>query len=124
MATIRVLIAEPHETIRQSLSSVMEAFPDIEKVGETNNGYETIRLCEELQPDVLLIGLSLQDLDSLVTTRLIYEKPRHPRIIMIDGLYGEEHEDSARKAGVDVYLTLQTGVNDTVEAIRASTSQS
>jgi DNA-binding NarL/FixJ family response regulator len=120
VTTIRVLIAQPHDMIREGLASMIEGMSDIETVGETANGYETIRLCEELKPHVLLIGLSLHELDSLVATRLIYEKPNRPYIIMIDGLYGEEHEGSARKAGVDAYFTLETSVTDILEAIRSS----
>jgi DNA-binding NarL/FixJ family response regulator len=120
MTAIRVLIAHPHDMIRESLISMIDGMSEIEMVGETANGPETIRLCEELKPDVLLIGLSLNGLDSLVTTRLVYEKPDRPYIIMIDGLYGEEHEDSARKAGVDAYFTLDASVADVVNEIRTS----
>jgi DNA-binding NarL/FixJ family response regulator len=120
MTAIRVLIAQPHDMIRESLISMIEGITDIETVGETASGPETIRLCEELKPDVLLIGLSLHELDSLVTIRLIYDKPNRPYIIMIDGLYGEEHEASSLKAGVDVYFTLENSVDDIVDAIRAS----
>jgi DNA-binding NarL/FixJ family response regulator len=120
VAAIRVLIAQPHERIRDGLSSMIEGISDMETVGQTANGHETIRLCKELKPDVLLIGLYLQELDSLVTTRLIYETPDRPYIIMIDGLYGEEHEGSARKAGVDAYFDLETSVTDIIDEIRAS----
>ena len=120
MTAIRVLIAQPHDMIRESLASMFEGMNDIETVGQTASGPETIRMCEELKPDVLLIGLYLHDLDSLVTTRLIYEKPNRPYIIMIDGLYGEEHEGSARKAGVDAYFSLETSATDIIDEIRAS----
>jgi DNA-binding NarL/FixJ family response regulator len=117
---IRVLIAEPHEMIRSSLISAIEAFNDFEKVGDTGDGYEALRLCEELKPDVLLLGLYTREMDGLTTTRLMREKPNCPFIIMIDGLWGEEHEDSALEAGVNVYFTLETSVNDIVKAIRAA----
>jgi two-component system, NarL family, response regulator LiaR len=120
MPVIRVLIAHPHDMIRESLISMIAGMSEMEMVGETANGPEAIRLCDALNPDVLLIGLYLNGLDSLVTTRLIYEKSDRPYIIMIDGLYGEEHEGSARKAGVDAYFTLDASISDIVNEIRTS----
>lgn len=117
---IRLLVAEPHEMVRTSLIALIDAFDDITLVGETQDGYETLSLCQELQPDVVLISLYLNKLDGILTTKRICETPAHPYIIMLDGLLGQEHEKAAYDAGVNVYLTQEATTDEIVAAIRAS----
>jgi two-component system, NarL family, response regulator LiaR len=120
---IRLLVAEPHEMVRTSLIALIDTVDDITLVGEATDGYETLRLCQELQPDVVLISLYLNKLDGILTTQRICEIPEHPYIIMLDGLLGQEHEKSAFDAGVNVYLTQETSTDTILAAIRASVHQ-
>jgi DNA-binding NarL/FixJ family response regulator len=117
---IRILIAEPHEMVRTSLITLINNFEDITLVGEAQDGYETLELCQELQPDVVLISLYLNKLDGILTTQRLCETPDHPYIIMLDGLLGQEHEKAASDAGVNVYLTQETTTEAIVDAIRAT----
>jgi two-component system response regulator DesR len=117
---IRLLVAEPHEMVRTSLLAMVDVNDDIALVGEADDGYETLRLCQELQPDVVLISLYLNKLDGILTAQRLCETPDHPYIVMLDGLLGQEHEQAAAEAGVNVYLTQETTTEEIVAAIRAS----
>jgi DNA-binding NarL/FixJ family response regulator len=120
---IRLLVAEPHEMVRTSLIALIDNVDDITLVGEADDGYETLRLCQELQPSVVLISLYLNKLDGILTSQHICEIPDHPYIIMLDGLLGQEHEQAAYDAGVNVYLTQETTTETILAAIRDSVHQ-
>ena len=116
---IRVLIAEPHFSVRASLSILMSAFEDMYKVGEVANGVEAIRQCVELQPDVLLLGAAFADIDGLDVARAVAQTARPPFIILLGGPQGEGHEQAALNAGVNVYFTAQARGYDVIDAIQA-----
>ncbi|MEO8606363.1 MAG: response regulator transcription factor [Chloroflexota bacterium] len=120
---IRLLVAEPHEMVRTSLIALINVYDDITLVGEAQDGYEALSLCQELQPDVVLISLYLNKLDGILTTQRLCETPDHPYIVMLDGLLGQEHEKAAFDAGVNVYLTQESTTDDIVASIRASIQQ-
>jgi DNA-binding NarL/FixJ family response regulator len=117
---IRVLIAEPHFSVRASLSILMSAFEDIYKIGEVATGVETIRLCAELHPNVLLLGASFTDLDGIDVVRSVAQKPNPPFIILLGGPLGEAYEQAALEAGVNVYFTAKARGYDIIDAIQAS----
>jgi DNA-binding NarL/FixJ family response regulator len=71
---IQVLVADSHEMVRSGLALLLEIFDDLELVGEASNGIETLRLCAQLQPDVVLISPKLPPTDGFDTTRLIREQ--------------------------------------------------
>jgi len=56
---IRVLIVDDHDMLREGLVSFLRAYPDLKMVGEAANGSEAIRLCRELQPEVVLMDLMI-----------------------------------------------------------------
>jgi DNA-binding NarL/FixJ family response regulator len=117
---IRLFVAEPHEMVRTSLIALVNVYDDITLVGEAEDGYETLSLCQELQPDVVLISLYLNKLDGILTSQRLCENADHPYIVMLDGLLGQEHEKAAADAGVNIYLTQEATTEDIVAAIRAS----
>jgi two-component system, NarL family, response regulator LiaR len=117
---IRVLIAEHHDMVRQSLALMIDLLDDIEIVGEAINGVDAIRMCEEIQPDVVLLGLYLPQIDGMAAARLLAEKPKRPYMIVVDGLEGPAYEHAARQAGADDYFTHETSMDEIIAAIRAS----
>jgi NarL family two-component system response regulator LiaR len=68
---IRVLLVDDHEMVRSGLAVFLEGFDDLELVGEANNGAEAIRLCEELEPNVVLMDLLMPEMDGIEATRSI-----------------------------------------------------
>jgi len=78
---IRVLIIDDHPLFRQGIRWSLEEVPDMEVVGEAENGQEAIKLAERLMPDVVLVDINLPGLNGLEVARVI--KRRDPRIGMI-----------------------------------------
>jgi DNA-binding NarL/FixJ family response regulator len=117
---IRVLIAEPHLSVRASLSILMSAFEEIYKVGEVASGVEAIELCGELQPNVIVLGASFADMAGSEVARIIAQKPKPPFIIMLGGPLDEIYERAALEAGVNVYFTAKARGYDIIDAIQAS----
>src|SRR5689334_9761460 len=68
---IRVLLVDDHSVVRAGLKSVLSATPDITVVGEANNGREAIAAAEQLKPDVVVMDLSMPDVDGIVATKEI-----------------------------------------------------
>ncbi len=77
--SIRVLIADDHAVVRSGLRALLSADPDVEVVGEAENGIETLRLTEALRPDSVLLDLTMPPTNGIDTTRLL--KAAHPEIV-------------------------------------------
>ena len=66
---IRVLIADDHGVIRAGLRALLNGEPDVEVVGEATNGQETLRQAADLRPDIILLDVSMPDIDGVEVTR-------------------------------------------------------
>ena len=71
MSPIRILLVEDHAVVRAGLQMLLDADPDIMIVGEAENGLQGVALAEELQPDVVLMDISMPDLNGIEATRRI-----------------------------------------------------
>ena len=69
--TIRVLIADDQPLVRTGLSTILGAQPDIDVVGEAENGRQAVALAKELEPDVCLFDIRMPEMDGLEATRLL-----------------------------------------------------
>jgi DNA-binding NarL/FixJ family response regulator len=120
----RILIAESHEMVRLSLGALIDPCDDLITVGAAHDGYEVLRLCAELRPDVLLIGLHLKGLDGLHVVRRLRENLGRLYIIMVCGLLTEQHERMALDAGANRCLTQEASAADILAAIRGVVAHS
>ena len=114
----RVLIADDHAIVRAGLRALLVEETEFELVGEAVGGYEAIELVEKTNPDVLILVLSMPDLDGISVTRKI--KPQYPDMkILILTL----HEDEALlkeaiKAGAAGYILKRAAEAELISAIR------
>lgn len=114
---IRVLIADDHAIVRAGLRALIHSEPTMELVGEATGGYETLKLVGEAQPDVLVLDLSMPDLDGISVTRSI--KPQFPSLhILILTI----HEDQALlreslRAGAGGYILKHAAEAELISAI-------
>ncbi|MBK8137305.1 MAG: response regulator transcription factor [Chloroflexi bacterium] len=74
--TIKVMIVDDHSVIRQGFSIFLQAFADLESVGEAANGKEAVRLVEELNPDVILMDVMMPEMNGIEATRQITRNDR------------------------------------------------
>lgn len=117
-----ILIADDHPLFRQSVRTVLENEADFEVVGEASDGAETVKLADELHPDVVLMDITMPELDGLEATRRI--KAAHPEIaVLVLTIHNdEEHTVEILEAGAAGYLTKSVFGEDIVHSIRGVVS--
>jgi len=116
---LRVLLAEDHALLRQSLKAYLETQGACEVVGEASDGREAMRLYSELKPDVVLMDLSMPGVDGMVAVRSIRRDFPEARIIALTAHRAEEYLHAALDSGVDGYVVKAASAEDLLTAIRA-----
>jgi NarL family two-component system response regulator LiaR len=119
-APIRVLIVDDHSMVRAGLATFIRVKADLDLVGEGRNGQDALRLCEQLQPDVVLMDLVMPRMDGLEATRAIRERWPHIQIIALTSFKEKERVHKALQAGAIGYLLKDVSADELAEAIRAA----
>ncbi|MFZ5822759.1 MAG: response regulator [Bacillota bacterium] len=117
--TIRVLICDDHMMVRQGVRMVLQSEPDIELVGEAGRGEEAVRLAASLQPDVVIMDISLPDMSGIEATKRIKELVSGAHVIGLTMHEEEPYVLELLKAGADGYIVKRSAAADLVSAIRA-----
>lgn len=119
---IRVITVDDHEVIRGGIKFAFLAVEDIELVGEAHNGDDALRLCEQLQPDVVLMDLIMPGMDGVAATHAIREQCPQTKILILTSYHDEELVLQAMHAGAIGYLLKGVSNQRLIEAIRAAHS--
>lgn len=120
--TIRVLLAEDHVIVREGLRRLLEEEPDIKVVGEADNGREAARLAEELRPDVVVMDLSMPELNGIDATRKIAGGAFSPKVLCLSMRSDRRTLGAMLRAGAAGYLVKGCAADELVAAIRAVAS--
>jgi two-component system, NarL family, response regulator NreC len=115
--TCRIVIADDHFLIRQGLRIILEGKDNLQVVGEAGDGMELLFLLDQLNPDLVVLDISMPNLQGIETARLI--KMRHPEMnILILTMHQErEYVVAAASAGVEGYLLKEDAQKDLLLAI-------
>jgi DNA-binding NarL/FixJ family response regulator len=117
--TIRIFLADDHAIIRDGLRALMEAHPEISVVGEAATSDATVELVQELQPDVVLMDISMPGCCSGIdATRFVLEKSPNTQVIILSMHGSPEHIFSALQAGVRGYLLKESAGREVIEAVQ------
>ena len=117
--TIRVLLADDHRMLREGLRrSLTEEGFDI--VGEAENGEMAVAMAAELQPDVVLMDVSMPEMDGVEATRAIRLTESGPQVIMLTMHADKEVLAEAIRAGAIGYLVKDCSTEEVAEAVRMS----
>lgn len=114
---IRVLIADDHAIVRTGLRALIHSEPSMELVGEATGGYETIELVEKSQPNVLVLDLSMPDLDGIAVTKKIAPQFPDLRILILTLHEDEALLRAALKSGASGYILKRAAEAELVSAI-------
>ncbi|ACN15516.1 TRAP-type C4-dicarboxylate transporter, periplasmic solute-binding protein [Desulforapulum autotrophicum HRM2] len=120
MNKIKVLVAEDHTIVRKGLCSLLYSEPDIEVVGEAENGREAIKMVEELAPDVVLMDISMPELNGMDATRQLKKKYPDVKILILSMHSTEEYIFETLRAGASGYLIKRSAPTDLIKAIHAA----
>jgi DNA-binding NarL/FixJ family response regulator len=96
---IRAFVADDHAIVRKGIAAVLELVPDIEVVGEAENGRDAVYRVAELRPDVILMDLVMPVMDGIEAIRRIQEDQPEARILVLTTFAGEDQVLPAIKAG-------------------------
>jgi len=105
--------------VRASLSLLLECFDDFEKVGEARDGAEAVRMCRELQPDVVLMAFNLPEIDGIEVSRLMREACGRTRVIILTSSILEREQEAALRAEVSAYLPKGVAAEEILATIRS-----
>jgi two-component system, NarL family, response regulator LiaR len=117
---IRVLLVDDHTVVRSGLSALLMANDDFKLIGEAKNGEEAIRLCESLQPDVVLMDLMMPGMGGVNATKVIREKWENINVIALTSFKEKEMVEGALKAGAISYLLKTVTAEELETAIRGA----
>jgi len=117
---IRVMIVDDHDMVRSGLSVFLEAFDDLELVGEAADGEEAIRLCAEVQPHVVLMDLVMPEMDGVTATQAIRQAYPAVQIIALTSFNDQDLVQGALQAGAVGYLLKNASIDELAEAVRSA----
>ena len=115
---MRILIADDFKPIRTAVADILSQQPDWEVCGEAGNGPEALNLATELNPDVVLLDISMPGMDGLQAARLIHESVPKAKIIMLSHHDPAQLISDARKAGAQECIDKGRIAADLVACIR------
>lgn len=118
--SIRVVTVDDHEVVRKGLRFSLLAFDDLELVGEAANGEEALRVCAELQPDVVLMDLRMPGMGGAEATQALVRDHPEVKVIALTSFQEGTRVQQALQAGAIGYLLKDVGADELAEAIRAA----
>jgi len=116
---IRVVLADDHAVVRSGLKAVLSSAKDISVVGEASNGREAVTLVARLNPDVVVMDLTMPEVDGAAATREIVASGGETRVLVLTMHAEEEYLVPLLEAGAAGYLVKSVADRELVSAVRA-----
>ena len=120
MDRIRVLLADDHPLVRSGIVTLLQTCKDIQIVGEAEDGDEAVRKAGELQPDVVVIDLSMPKLSGIEATKILKRKYPETHVLVLTMHENEEYVFQILKSGASGYVLKSAGKEELSAAIRAA----
>lgn len=121
MNPIRILLADDHTVMRNGLRLLLERQRNLTVVGEASDGRETVRLAEQLSPDVVVMDIAMPNLNGIEAARQIMAAHPDLAIVILSMHSDESYVIRALKAGARAYLLKDSAEGDLIAAIHAIT---
>ncbi|WP_312110905.1 hybrid sensor histidine kinase/response regulator transcription factor [Brevibacillus reuszeri] len=116
--TIRLLIVDDHSFIRESLRTILEGQRDLQVVGMAEDGAQALELCEELEPNLVLMDLEMPNMDGITATKRMKEKWPGIRVLVLSTFQDTEKAKEIMRSGADGYLLKSIESRELAETIR------
>ncbi|MEI4830409.1 MULTISPECIES: response regulator transcription factor [Bacillus] len=117
---IKVLLVDDHEMVRMGVSAYLSTQPDIEVVGEAENGRKGSELALSLKPDIILMDLVMDEMDGVEATRAIIQEWPEAKIVVVTSFLDDEKLYPVIEAGATSYLLKTSRASDIADAVRAT----
>lgn len=116
---IRVILADDHAVVRAGLKAVLGGAKDIEVVAEASNGREAVALTERLKPDVVVMDLSMPEMDGTAATKQLVASGSTARVLVLTMHAEDEYLVPLLEAGASGYLVKHAADRELIDAVRA-----
>jgi two-component system, NarL family, response regulator NreC len=122
MPKTRILLADDHDVVRSGLRALLRTSPDFAIVGEAVDGEEAVRMTEETKPDVVIMDISMPNLDGIAATKVIKQKHPDVKVVILTVHEDEEYAYQVLHAGASGYVLKNAGKKDIFKAIESAMS--
>ncbi len=116
---IRVLLVDDQSIICEGLCGLLQAKPDLEIVGEAENGRDAVEKALALQPDVVLMDVRMPVMDGVAATQMLTQQAPDIRVLVLTTFDDDQYVTQAMRYGAKGYLLKDTSSEDLAQAIRA-----
>jgi DNA-binding NarL/FixJ family response regulator len=116
---IRVILADDHAVVRAGVKAVLSAAKDIQVIGEASNGREAVALAERVNPDVIVMDLSMGEMDGITATKEMVGKNIRGKILILTMHAEDAYLVKVLEAGASGYLVKSAADRELVDAVRA-----
>ena len=119
METTRILLAEDHRTVREGIKLLVNAQPDMEVIGEADNGEAAIAEAQRIKPDMVVMDISMPKMNGLNATKRLRRLLPDVKILTLTRHTDDGYLQQLIKAGVNGYVLKQSAPSELINAIRA-----
>ncbi len=119
MSNLRILLADDHEIFREGLKMLVSAQPDMDVIGEAKNGRMAVALAQQLQPDVVVMDVSMPELNGLKATEKLKALCPHLKILTLTRHTDDGYLQQLLKVGASGYVLKQIASSELIRAIRS-----
>jgi DNA-binding NarL/FixJ family response regulator len=118
--TIRVVVVDDHQIVRDGLVALLGALEGVEVVGTAADGKDALHVVTETQPDVVIMDIQMPEVDGIEATRFITGRSPAPRVVMLTMNEDDDTVLSAMRAGASGYLLKGSSADEVKNAVRAA----
>jgi DNA-binding NarL/FixJ family response regulator len=118
MNRIKILLADDHAVVREGIRKLLETDPDLKIVAEAENGREAVALAAKTSPDIVIMDLAMPVMNGLSATRLIAQRQKEVKIIVLTSYDSDINIKELREAGASGYLLKQGDAAELLRAVR------
>ncbi|WP_163539963.1 response regulator transcription factor [Gracilibacillus sp. YIM 98692] len=115
---IRVLFVDDHEMVRIGVSAYLSTQPDIDVIGEADNGKKAVKLALEMRPDLILMDLVMEEMDGIEATREIMKEWPQAKVLIVTSFIDDDKVYPALEAGATSYILKTSKAEVIAQAIR------
>jgi NarL family two-component system response regulator LiaR len=119
-ALIRVMIVDDHPVVRRGIHFALTTTEDICVVAEAGSGEEALRLCQEQQPDVVLMDMMMPGMDGVAATQALKHKCPNAQVLVLTSFQESHYVREALKAGAIGYLLKDVAIDELAQAVRSA----
>ena len=119
-SAVTVLVVDDRDIVRSGLKIALAGDDSVKIIGEAGSGHAAIKLCEELQPDVVLMDLIMPEMDGLEATRLICQANPEAKVIILTSFENDSSVQDVLLSGARGYIAKNLLINELVDAIHCA----